>query len=130
MAHRWSWITALGLVLGLAAGASSLHAWTTPTRLSYLTFSSPVALPGVTLRPGTYAFEIADMNGSANVVLVRNRTRTEAFYMGLTNPVDRPGQIGRHGAVTLGEGVHGAARPIVVWYPPESAAGHAFIYSR
>src|SRR5512147_2002355 len=54
MAHRWSWLTAFGVVLGLAAGAASLHAWTTPAGLSYLTFSGPVALPGVTLQAGTY----------------------------------------------------------------------------
>ena len=131
MAHRWSRLTAFGLVLGLAAGAAPLHAGaTTPTRLSYLTFSGPVALPGVTLQAGTYAFEIADLNGSSNVVLVRNKARTQAFYMGLTSRVARPANIDRRAAVTLGEGPRGEAKPIVAWYPPQSDDGRAFIYPR
>src|SRR3954471_24372615 len=91
MKARWSRRTALALVLGLAAGAASLHAWVTPSRLTYLTFSAAVALPGVTLPAGTYAFEPASPNTAANVVLVKNRARTVKFYSGFTLRVERRG---------------------------------------
>jgi hypothetical protein len=89
-----------------------------------------VALPGVTLQPGTYAFEVADLVGASNVILVRNKARTESFYMGMTNRVSRPANVGEHGAVTLAEAPRGDAKPIVAWYPPDGADGYAFIYPR
>jgi hypothetical protein len=130
MTHRRSWLAAFGLVLGLAAGASSLHAWTNASQLTYLTFSGPVGLPGVTLQAGTYAFELADLNGSANVVVVRNRTRTQLYYMGLTQRVERPRDISPRSAVAFGEAGRGEAPPIAVWYPSDASSGHQFIYRR
>jgi|tagenome__1003787_1003787.scaffolds.fasta_scaffold20681294_1 hypothetical protein len=130
MTHRGSWLAAFGVVLGLAAGAASLHAGTNATELTYLTFSGPVGLPGVTLQAGTYAFELADLNGSANVVVVRNRARTQLYYMGMTQRVERPDRISVHSTVALGEAARGEARPITVWYPPDTASGHQFIYPR
>jgi hypothetical protein len=84
MAHRSSFLTALVVASGLAAGAaSSVHA-TMSNRLTYLTFSEPVALPGVTLAAGTYAFELATPTGANNIVAIRNQTRTKQYYMGFT----------------------------------------------
>ena len=129
MAHRWSRLTALGVVLGLSAGASALHARSTATRLSSVTFRTAVALPGMTLEAGTYLFEIPDVIGASNVVLVRNQAR-KPVYMGFTSQVDRPAGIDSRGAVTLGEAPRGAAKPVVVWYPPDASDGHRFIYAR
>ena len=61
---------------------------------------------------------------------MRNKARTQAFYMGMTNRVSRPSSVNDHGAVTLGEALRGEAKPIVAWYPPDGADGHAFIYAR
>ena len=44
MTHRSSLFTALGVVVGLSAGAASVQAWTNANRLTYLTFSGPVEL--------------------------------------------------------------------------------------
>src|ERR1700682_3334362 len=76
MTHRSSLLTALIVASGLAAGAASVHALTMTNRLTYLPFSQPVALPGVTLAAGTYAFELATPNGPNDIVAVRNKART------------------------------------------------------
>jgi len=129
MTHRFPLFASFCAVLGLTAGAGSLHAGPL-ARTTYLTFNSPVALPGVTLAAGTYAFEFAEPLGANTVVAVRNRARTEHYYMGLTLRVDRPAGLAREGAVSFGEARRGEARPIVAWYPPDSADGMKFIYRR
>jgi hypothetical protein len=121
---------ATGLVFGLAAGAASLHAATTPTRLTYLTFSGPVRLPGVTLAAGTYAFELADPSGANNIVTVRNMTRSQTYFMGFTDRIARPAGMAFKTSVSLGETRRGEITPIVAWYPPESDDGLKFIYRR
>ena len=73
---------------------------------------------------------VAGVVGTANVVLLWNKARTQAFYMGMTNRVSRPPSVKEHGAVTLGEAPRAEAKPIVAWHPPDGADGHAFIYAR
>jgi hypothetical protein len=128
MTHRSSFITAAGVVLGLAASAASIHGWTA-THLTYLTFSGPVALPGVTLPAGTYAFQIGDVTGVNTIVTVRNKAQTQQYFMGFTEPVARPRGMSDQTSVSLAEAAPGAARPILVWYPPDSD-GRKFIYRR
>jgi hypothetical protein len=130
MTFRFSFLTAAALVFGLAAGAASVRASATSTRLTYLTFSGPVALPGVTLAAGTYAFELADISGANNIVVVRNKVRTQQYFMGFTDRVSRPAGLGLKGSVSLGEAPHGEVPPIVAWYPPDESHGLKFIYRR
>src|SRR5215470_11368103 len=101
MTHRGIWLAAFGVVLGLASGSAQLHARMTGPRLSYLTFSGPVRLPGVILQAGTYAFEVADVN--ANIVIVRNKARNQLFYMGMTQRTERPRGANLRSAVSFGE---------------------------
>src|SRR5262249_9289862 len=65
MTKRCAFLTVLAAAVGLAAAAAAAHAGTNASRLTYLTFSGPVALPGVSLTAGTYAFELADSTGAA-----------------------------------------------------------------
>lgn len=130
MTTRSRFLTAFTLALGLAAGAASAHAWGNATRLTYLTFSGPVALPGVTLDAGTYAFELYDPGISTDVVLVRDRTRTHPFFLGFTRRIPRPDGMSHRGTVSLGEAARGEPKPIVAWYPPDTPDGLQFIYRR
>ena len=128
MTRRFSFLTALVALFALAGGVSSIHAVTTVNRLTYLTFSEPIALPGVILAPGVYAFELADPTSNASIVSVRDRTRTRAYFMGFTRRVERPRGMAETTSVTFGEAPRGQARPIVAWYPPDSSTGLKFIY--
>jgi len=112
-------------VLGLAVSASaSLSARTTLTKLEYLTFSKPIALPGMTLPAGTYTFE-EDTNPI--VVRVLNRDRTRLYYMGLTRPIIRD-RRDTNPHVLFGEAKEGEPIPVQAWFPDRSVNGHGFIY--
>ena len=74
---------------------ASAQAWNTDT--NYVTFSAPVALPGVTLAAGTYVFR-SPSELDKNIVQVLNRTQTVSYFMGFTAPVDAaPRPAGPHG---------------------------------
>jgi hypothetical protein len=65
-----------------------------------LTFSRPVALPGVVLPAGSYTFNVAS-DTALDVEVVRNRTKV--FYMGFTGTAQRPAGMSKTAANTLGE---------------------------
>ena len=93
MVNRRVVLRACGGFLGLiiAAGTvTSLSASVRSNRLEYLTFSGPVSLPGVTLNRGTYSFEVANPEASADIVRVRNRTTDAVVFLGFTYRVERP----------------------------------------
>jgi hypothetical protein len=95
------------------------------TKMNYLTFSQPAALPGVTLAPGRYQFEAGPANMNPNVVRVsRNR---QVVFLGITIPAVRP-RGADPGFVTFGEAARGEATPIVTWYPGGANQGYSFIY--
>ena len=95
--------------------------------LTRITFSGPVALPGVTLGAGTYEFEFANADTGRNVVLVRNKNR-RVCYLGLTNRVERPAGLRTNQLVLLGESPRGVPPPIKSWYPDGGSAGREFMY--
>ena len=95
------------------------------THRNRLTFSRPVALPGVVLPAGSYTFDVAS-DTALDVVVVRNRTRV--FYMGLTNQVLRPTWMPSGGLVMIGEAPANEAPPITAWYEIGQTMGHEFRY--
>src|SRR5262249_34057939 len=94
-------LTAIGalalasLMIAPAHGAAHLNT-------NRLTFSGPVALPGVTLPGGTYIFEgLPDTN--PDIVVVRSDDRSKVYFMAMTERVDRPKGLSRKSMVTFGE---------------------------
>ena len=124
------WVKTFGIVCGFVFAAAAVEAWSPVGGLTYLTFNRPVALPGVSLGAGTYAFEILNPMGGANVVVVRDRNRQRVYFSGLTNSIDRASTPTRDGAVILGEAGRHEAVPIVAWFPPNTSHGRQFIYHR
>ena len=90
-----------------------------------LTFSRPVALPGVVLPAGSYTFDMAT-DTALDVVVVRNRTKV--LYMGFTSAVERPASMSKTSAITLGEASANEAPPITTWYEIGRTIGHEFRY--
>ena len=115
-----------GLLLGVAvkpvrAGTDALHR-------EYLTFSAPIALPGLTLAAGTYTFEVPDAPFSQSLVRVRSKDGLHIYLTAYTRVVSRPwGDDVPH--VTFSEGAPGAAQPINIWYPMGGDNGRQFIYN-
>ena len=127
--HKLVWALGGAAVLALAlvprAGAMGSAEKTT-----YLTFSQPVRLPGVSLSSGTYIFEIASPNTSAGIVRVMSRDRSIAYFLGFTRPVTRPHNLSRDQNVSLGESAAGVAPPITTWWPQNESTGRQFVYPR
>lgn len=125
MITRKTMIVTFSLVL---IGFAALHARQEPARhANRLTFSQPVALPGVTLAAGTYTFERATPGGASNVIRVSSPDGRRVFFTGFTESVTRPAGLGNR-LVTFGEAANGAPRPITAWYPLTEPTGHRFIY--
>jgi len=108
----------------LVAGSSDAYV----NHENQLTFSRPVALPGVVLPAGSYSFDLVDSKSSLDVVIVRNRARTKVFYMGFTHLVQRPKGMSEDVPVTFAEARASEARPIATWYEVGNSIGHQFLY--
>jgi hypothetical protein len=106
----------------MVAGSVMAHSSNHENRL---TFSRPVALPGVVLPAGSYTFDVAS-DTALDVVVVRNRTKV--FYMGFTNQVLRPTWMPPGGLVMVGEAPANEAPPITAWYEIGRSIGHEFRY--
>ena len=122
-------VVAAGVVGILALVSASSHAITVGpiSNINNVTFSQPVALPGVTLPAGKYIFELGPAGTHRDIVRVSN-PRGQSFYMGFTREVARPRGMPNTRVVEFGEAVAGAPAPIAVWYPVNSPAGHEFVY--
>jgi hypothetical protein len=100
------------------------------SRLTRLTVNRTMALPGVTLPPGTYTFEIANTVTSANVVMVSSRSAVgrKVHYLGLTHPIERPHNLPGSQVITIGEVPAGEPVPIRAWFPIGYSTGYQFVY--
>jgi len=123
-------LVAATVACGLALAAVAAESYGSVTRgdRATLSFNRAVALPGVTLAPGRYTFEIVDDAGQLNIVRVRNAGTNAPEFMGHTHRVPRPPRLQGRSAVTLGEAPRNAAQPIQVWYPADGSDGRQFIY--
>src|SRR6266700_2546505 len=108
------------LVGGSAYAFSNIHE-------NRLTFSRPVALPGVVLPAGSYWFDVASPT-ALDVVVVRSADGRKVFYMGFTNTVSRPRTMAKDAPIAFGEGSANEARPIAAWYEIGESTGHQFLY--
>ena len=115
---------AIGLALVVTVTSQALGV---AGHANHLTFSGAVALPGMVLPAGTYTFEIANPDTSANVVRVASRDGRIQF-LGFTERVRRPEGLPKDSMMSLGESAAAVPPPILAWYPIGTSTGHRFIY--
>ena len=65
------------------------------TKQTFLTFSGPVQLPGVTLAAGTYMFKLADPESGRRAIQVWDKDGTKLYTTLLTIP-DQRMKVDRH----------------------------------
>jgi hypothetical protein len=94
---------------------------------NYMTFSAPVALPGVALPAGTYVFEVP-IAGAFDVVRVMSRDGRQVYLTAFTRTVSRPAARTLTPQVLFNEVPRGVTPPVKVWYPAGETTGHEFIY--
>jgi len=111
----------LALSVGPSASADEF------TKLTLLTFSAPVEVPGITLPAGTYRFQLADPTTGRSVVKVSDKdgTKTYGMFISMSNerltPTDRP-------VVMFKETAVGAPPAVQVWFYPGETYGYEFAY--
>ena len=128
MFNRPFFLTAGVVTVAALVMAASTQAWSPAMRVSHVTFSGPVALPGVVLAAGTYEFESGPQGAHPDIVRVMSRKGQQVFFTGFTMRVARPAGRAGSGLVSMGEPPAGKPSPIVAWYPIGSRAGHEFLY--
>ena len=101
-------------VQGTIGGSSGEH---------HLTFSGPVALPGVSLAPGTYIFR----KPAKNVLQVTNANRVP-YAMMSTLSITRTSRADRYEVVLGAPLSDGSPRRIEAWFAPGESAGQELIY--
>jgi len=126
-------LTVSAIVLAVVAAAALAGAVaegmpTTSNRTTYLTFSGPFRLPGVTLPAGTYIFERVDSLSRIDLVRVMARDRSKVYLTAFTNLVERPAHGKMDTLITFGEVAAGTPAPVTTWYPHGERTGNRFIY--
>ena len=120
------WKIACSVAIFAAAVAVPAHA-DDFTKLSLLTFSGPVDVPGMTLAAGTYRFELADPTTGRRVVKVADKDgkKTYGMFISIPNqrmtPSDKP-------VVMFKEAVAGAPPAVQAWFYPGETFGYEFAY--
>jgi len=120
-------------ILATAIVAATLGAYTPALadeagKLTHFTFSKPVQLPGLTLQPGRYRFELADPQDSRRVIKVSNEDGSKQIAMLLTIPSDKLGEPAKDGVVLFGEVPASEPDAIKAWIYPGERDGYEFVY--
>jgi hypothetical protein len=117
------------LVIALVGVFSSTTTAQTDTRdRTFLTFSGPVEMPGVTLQAGTYVFKLAD-TPSRNVVEVWDREEKKMIGHWLFVQADRP-EVSQDTVVMFKETAAGQTPAVHYWYYPGERIGKEFVYPK
>jgi len=117
-------VVAMAMAIGFSARADTFN------KLSVLTFSQPVELPGnVTLPAGTYAFKLMDTFGNRHIVQVFNKDRTQLFATILAIPNYRVKPTEKT-VIRFSETAAGAPNAIKEWFYPGDSFGHEFVYPK
>jgi hypothetical protein len=91
----------------------------------YLTFSSPIALPGVSLGPGTYVFR----REPSGVLRVLNADRHQTYLLTFTAPVRRATDLDKYEIHFIEPMVAGAPYRVSAWFTPGSSLGQELLYA-
>lgn len=94
-----------------------------------LRFNAPVALPGVTLNPGDYTFEV-EQHGDGDRVRVREGRTDREVFGGPARLTDRPRGLKANKSIVFGEAPPDRPLPILGWFPRDRVVGYEFDYPR
>jgi hypothetical protein len=102
---------------------------TTYDKTTYLTFSAPVQVPGVTLNAGTYWFRLTNPETSRNVLQVLSNDGSIVYAMFHTIP-DRRTMLTEEAVVTFRETPEGVAPAVQSLFYGGEYRGYEFVYPK
>jgi hypothetical protein len=116
---------AFALVLSLAPGVRADEY----NKQTFLTFSGPVQLPGVTLPAGTYMLKLADPDSGRRAIQVWDKEGMKLYTTLLTIPNQRM-EPPDEPVVMFQERAAGEPQAIKAWFYPGESYGMEFIYPK
>lgn len=96
-------------------------------KLTYLTFTAPVEVPGKVLQPGTYVFKLLDSASSRNIVEILDRDQKHLYATILAIPNYRM-KPSDQTIVRFAERPSGEPEAIEAWFYPGDNYGQEFVY--
>jgi hypothetical protein len=99
----------------------------TPAVRETLRFDVAVALPGVTLAPGVYTFEV-EPGDRRDTVRVREGRGNRLVFDGPALAAERPRGLKANKSILFGACGRNEAPPIVAWFPRGRVVGVEFEY--
>lgn len=106
------------------AGTARADEW---NKLTYLTFSGPVQMPGITLPAGTYRFQLADPDNSRRVIRVSDKDGSK-IYGTFLSISDQKMERSSEPVVMFKETPAGAPQAVQAWFYPGETYGYEFAY--
>lgn len=119
----WSVACATLLLAGNLASAQTFN------RTTYLTFNTPVELPGVTLPAGTYTFRLSDSMSDRHIVQVLDKDGAKLHTTILAIPAKRL-TVTEETVVTFHELPAEMTPAVRFWYYPGDDIGQEFAYPK
>ncbi|HXW07738.1 MAG TPA: hypothetical protein VD833_21090 [Vicinamibacterales bacterium] len=112
------------LTVGLAVPATAqTGVWDQRTTI---TVSEPVMVPGATLQPGTYVFELVESDANRNIVRIMNEDESRVVTTAIAIPAKR---LDVKGDTVLRFNPTGTGTPAIeAWFYPGVRYGHRFVY--
>jgi hypothetical protein len=89
----------------------------------HLTFRAPIALPGVSLPPGTYIFD----RPATSVLRVMNENRVP-HLMVITTTASRTGRTDNYEVILGAPLADGSPRRLEAWFAPGETTGQQLMY--
>lgn len=120
-----AWVLAAFAFFAVQVGAQESNS----SQRSFLTFSGPVELPGVTLEPGTYEFRLGNIDTSRNIVQVFTKENREPVGQWTFAPAER-GRASDETMIMFRESAEGTTPAVQYWYFPGERIGKEFIYPK
>jgi hypothetical protein len=121
-------VTAVGTLL-IATPFKALAQNPEARKLTYLTFTKPIQLPGFELPAGKYRFSLADPDTSRRVVEVTNEDGTKTYGFLLTIPDERL-KPAKDPVVLFNETEAGTPAAVRAWFYPGETIGYEMVYPK
>jgi hypothetical protein len=113
-----------GAVLGTFAPMALADEW---DKLTKVTFSEPVEVPGMVLPAGTYEFKMLDSPGDRDIVQIYNADQTILEETVLAVPDERIHATGKT-VIRFSERPSGSPQAVKAWFYPGSHTAIEFVY--
>ena len=119
------WAAAIALVLALAAAPAGADQWNDRTIMK---FSAPVMVPGATLQPGAYVFQLVNPDTSQHTIQIKREDTGESVTIVHAVPIRRAEPVGDN-VLKFNPTEPGTPPALKAWFSPGSIYGHQFVYS-